>query len=210
MGKGGLANYDSNHYNSKQCKKNRTSRAKAGKTTNKMAALTSWFTRTPAASIVPSTVQAPTPIISTARNHEHGSSSISETTYTRPPSPRPSVPRPKSPCPYALRLLDDVRRASLCLPDTVLEAGEGDTFAPFVDDPPVVPQNEAWEVLDRTLNNAVGWGRTAEEVVPILRRGGNGVEALCRYVEHFVLGYGVTGTLLEGKMSVLWRAMELA
>lgn len=72
-----------------------------------------------------------------------------------------------------------------------------------------MPQNKAFEVLHRALNDAVGWGRTAEKVMPLIRQGGNGVEALCRYVEHFILDHGIMGTLLEGKMSALLRVMEL-
>lgn len=76
-------------------------------------------------------------------------------------------------------------------------------------EPPRTTITDAWEVLDPLLNNAIGWGATAEDVRPLIRRGANGVHALCRFVEYFVMEYGIEGALLEGKLNTLREAMEL-
>lgn len=74
---------------------------------------------------------------------------------------------------------------------------------------PVVPRVDAFEILDRKLNNTLGWGATAEAMVPIVRRGAKGVEAVHQFIEQFVLVYGVEGALLEGKISALLKAIGL-
>lgn len=96
-----------------------------------------------------------------------------------------------------------------CLPVSVPVAVDDDVLAKFAVKLPVVAKEDAWEVLDPMLNNAVGWGMSAEEVVPLIRRGEKGVEGLWKYVRGFVVEYGVPGALLEGKMAVLLKAIEI-
>lgn len=95
------------------------------------------------------------------------------------------------------------------LPESIPEAIDGDVLAKFAVELPVVSKEGAWEVLDPMLNNLVGWGRSPEEVAGLIRRGAKGVEGLWKYIRGFVIEYGVSGALLEGKVRVLLNAMEI-
>lgn len=212
VGKGGMRNYDTQHYNSAQCKKDRASKAKKKKAGSGLQKIASFFTSTPAAPSVPSTVKKPPLVISTAPiSHIPPISNIPRAAIIPSDSHSSSSQHNTDvvPCPLALRLLADLKEASLHLPHTVAEAQEDDVLAQFDVKAPEVPQLDAWEVLDRKLNNALGWGATAEAIVPIVRRGEKGVEALHQYIERFVLVYGVEGALLEGKISALLKAIRL-
>lgn len=127
------------------------------------------------------------------------------THFTTPALP----PSQTSPCPYALRLLDDVKQACLRLPQTVPEGRDDDILAKFTGPLPKVARDEAWEMLDRKLNGVLGWGTTAEVVATIIRRGEKGVAALHSYIERFVLSYGIEGKLLEGKVGILLKAIDI-
>lgn len=115
---------------------------------------------------------------------------------------------PVCPDKHAIALLARLDRAAQNLPSQVPEAGESDDIARAVisggpDDPA-----EAWEHLDHTLNRLVGYGVGVEEVVQRLRRGPLGIEGLSKYIRWFVVDYGVTGDLLEGKIGILLKAIE--
>ncbi|TFY55061.1 hypothetical protein EVG20_g9459 [Dentipellis fragilis] len=110
---------------------------------------------------------------------------------------------------YALDVLAHIVKAAQDLPQDVPEAKESDLIASIVhrggpDDP-----REAWEYLDPMLNQLLGYGVSVEEVSRHVRRGPLGVEGLCRYINGFVLEYGITGDLLEGKLRILLQAVEL-
>lgn len=106
-------------------------------------------------------------------------------------------------------MLDDLSRAIAHLPESIPEAGDDDVLARFAIKPPVVANDIAWEVLDPMLNNVIGSDLSVEHVVGLIRRGTKGVEALWRYIRWFVVENGVPGVLLQGKMSVLMRAIEI-
>lgn len=74
---------------------------------------------------------------------------------------------------------------------------------------PVVSRKNAGELLDQELNNILRWGMSVERVAELVWWGMKGVDALLRYVQWFVVKYGVLGVLLERKMSVLLKAIEI-
>lgn len=59
VGKGGIKNYDSQHFNSKKCRANLAAKTRKAKSSLNMKSLTSFFSKKPATTIVPSTVKAP-------------------------------------------------------------------------------------------------------------------------------------------------------
>ena len=110
---------------------------------------------------------------------------------------------------YALQLLARLDRAAHKLPTHIPEAEPHDDIACALsvgdpDDP-----SEAWEYLDPVLNNLLGYSSSVEDVARRVRRGPLGVEGLGRLIHRFVVTYGITGDLLEGKLGKLLEAIEL-
>jgi hypothetical protein len=66
-----------------------------------------------------------------------------------------------------------LRNATNSLPDTVPLATAADTLAQFSGDPTIDEGDEdAWEMVDRTLNRIIGYGATIEEISALIRRVG--------------------------------------
>lgn len=202
VGKGGIRNYDTQHFGSSQCQKNRAKTGRVKKSTNGMQKIVSFFSMKPTARPVLSTVKAPS-LINSKPSPSHNTGITPPTLTSAPASTRDPI----AGCPYALRLLADLRYAALQLPQTVPEAQDDDVLAQFATKPLEKTATDAFEVLDPILNNALGWAATEEEMAKIVRRGAKGVEGLCQYMECFVVDYGVPGVLLEGKITTLLKAM---
>lgn len=131
--------------------------------------------------------------------------------------PMPSTPGPTltsplvQPCQHALRLISKLRDVARNLPVSIPEGVLTDKMACFSQHWPVPDHaDEAWEVLDPILNGVLGWGRTADDVAHDIRRGVMGLDGLLAMVEHFVMGYGIRGSLLEGKMDILFKGVQIA
>lgn len=105
-------------------------------------------------------------------------------------------------------MLGGLRQATTHLPNSIPEANDDDVLARFTAKLPLVDRDSAWEFLDPILNNVVGWGASVEKVAGLIRRGPKGLEAMVRYLESFVVEYGISGVLLEGKIAVLMKAIE--
>jgi hypothetical protein len=108
-----------------------------------------------------------------------------------------------------LTLLARLNHAAQELPIQVPEAEANDEIACILsvgdpDDP-----SEAWEYLDPVLNRLLGYGSSLEDIARHVWRGPLGVEGLGQLICKFVVRYGVTGDLLEGKLESLLKAMEL-
>jgi hypothetical protein len=100
-------------------------------------------------------------------------------------------------------------RAAQELPIEVPEADANDEIACILsvgdpDDP-----SEAWEYLNPMLNRLLGYGSSLEDIARRVRRGPLGIEGLSQLIHKFVVGYGITGDLLEGKLEALLKAIEL-
>lgn len=110
---------------------------------------------------------------------------------------------------YVLVLLARLDRAAQELPTHIPEAEPHDNIACVLsvgdpDDP-----SEAWEYLDPVLNNLLGYSSSVEDIAQQVWHGPLGVEGLGRLIHRFVVNYGITGDLLEGKLGKLLEAIEL-
>jgi hypothetical protein len=108
-------------------------------------------------------------------------------------------------------LIDRLRVAIRMLPITVLVGTEDDVLAQFARAPFVDPSeyDDAWEMVDKTLNGAIGYGMSVAAVSAIIRRGRFGMDGLCDWLETCILEYGINPNLLEGKVQRLLDAMSL-
>ena len=70
-----------------------------------------------------------------------------------------------------------------------------------------VPRDEIWENVNPGLDRILGFGRSQEEIVAMIRRDREGLRGLCEYFEVLVEQGGVVGGLLEGKVTALMSAM---
>jgi hypothetical protein len=123
--------------------------------------------------------------------------------------PRTSARPDAGPDAHALVLLASINHAAQELPSLVPKAEECDAIARVVlagrpEDP-----SEPWEHLDSELNRLLGYGLDIEEIAQRVRRGPLGIKGLTQYINGFVVDYGITGALLEGKLERLSKAIEL-
>ena len=63
--------------------------------------------------------------------------------------------------------------------------------------------DDAWEMVDKTLNGAIGYGMSIAAVSAIIRWGRFGMDGLCDWLETCILEYGINPNLLEGKVQRL-------
>jgi hypothetical protein len=113
--------------------------------------------------------------------------------------------------PSAGSLIDQLQAAAQELLNSIAIATKEDILAQF-SGPPVFDQNEyddAWEMVDKTLNGVIRYGTSVTAVTPIIRRGGFGMDGLCTWLETCILEYRVDPVLLEGKVQCLLDAMSL-
>ncbi|TFY81793.1 hypothetical protein EWM64_g2219, partial [Hericium alpestre] len=117
--------------------------------------------------------------------------------------------RAPSICEYGQQQLRNLKIAIKNIPTSTLpEAADNDIIATFASKPQTLSADDTWEILDPMLNRLVGYGATVEEVATRLRSGERGLIALHHYIEHCVVGNGVSGVLLEGKIEVLMAAIR--
>jgi hypothetical protein len=80
-------------------------------------------------------------------------------------------------------------------------------LAPLVIDPD--EYEDAWEMVDETLNSVIGYGASVAAVAAIIQRGRFGMNGLCDWLDMCILQYGIDPKLLEGKVQCLLDAMRL-
>jgi hypothetical protein len=109
---------------------------------------------------------------------------------------------------YALALLARLDHAAQELPLHVPEAEANDEIACIlsVEDPN--DPSEAWEYLDPALNRLLGYGSSVEDIIQRMQRGPLGVAGLSCLICRFVVQYGIAGSLLEGKLNILFSAID--
>ncbi|KAH9013987.1 hypothetical protein EDB85DRAFT_1876665 [Lactarius pseudohatsudake] len=109
---------------------------------------------------------------------------------------------------HALALLANITHVAQELPLQIPKAEEHDDIARVILAEGPEDPSEAWEHLDRGLNRLLGYGVDIEDIAHRVRRGPLGVEGLTRYIHGFVVDYGISGGLLEGKLERLLKAIE--
>ncbi|KAH9165187.1 hypothetical protein EDB89DRAFT_1858599 [Lactarius sanguifluus] len=108
----------------------------------------------------------------------------------------------------ALALLANITRVAKELPLHIPEAEEHNDIARVILAEGPEDPSEAWEHLDHGLNRLLGYGVDIEAIEHRVRRGPLGVKGLTRYIHGFVVDYGISGGLLEGKLERLLKAIE--
>lgn len=124
-----------------------------------------------------------------------------------PPSP-PTIP-PSTGTVSTVSLLSELEHVSISLPLSTPEGTEMDVLARFSGNPLLELEagEDAWEMADRALNRAIGYGKTVEDIAKIIRRGPHGMDGLCKWMRTLVSELQVDEVLLEGKIKRLISAM---
>jgi hypothetical protein len=216
VGDGGAKNFKQ-HWGSLVCLKTATkNRSHTNQAGNNMKTITSFFSK-----VTPSLKKAVA-----LKGAPQSQSTQPACPTPNPPQPSLLLPTPSHeltmqgslsagikihghPDAYALVLLARLDCAAQELPKHIPEAEPHDNIACVLsvgspDDP-----REAWEYLDPVLNNLLGYSSSVEDVARRVRRGPLGVEGLGWLIHRFVVDYGITGDLLEGKIGKLLEAIEL-
>ncbi len=109
-----------------------------------------------------------------------------------------------------LPVLSRLCYASSRLPSDVLEGTSEDILARFSGDPvKEIPSGEdAWEHIDKALNQVIGYGATNDDIRGLVRRGPLGLDSLCTWFERCMLGLSILGALLENKIQRVLTAVE--
>ncbi|KAH9001812.1 hypothetical protein EDB86DRAFT_2827580 [Lactarius hatsudake] len=109
---------------------------------------------------------------------------------------------------HTLALLANIAHVAQELPLQIPEAEEHDDIARVILAEGPEDPSEAWEHLDHGLNRLLGYGVDIEDIAHRVWCGPLGIEGLTRYIHGFVVDYGITGGLLEGKLERLLKAIE--
>ena len=101
--------------------------------------------------------------------------------------------------------------AILQLPEAVALATPADELAQFSGNPAeeLHIYDDPWEMVDQALNAVVSYGRTTADIVGLIRKGRNGMDRLCNWLEVCIKVLQIDPVLLEGKMNCLLEAMAL-
>jgi len=108
-------------------------------------------------------------------------------------------------------LINQLRAVTQSLPSSIAIGTEDDVLAQF-SEPLVVNPNEcddAWQMIDKILNGAIGYDMSVAGVTAIIRRGRLGMDGMCDWLEACISKHGVHPMLLEGKIQRLLDAMNL-
>ncbi|KAH8987652.1 hypothetical protein EDB92DRAFT_1948499 [Lactarius akahatsu] len=109
---------------------------------------------------------------------------------------------------HALALLANITCVAQELPLQIPEAEEHDEIARIILAEGPEDPSEGWEHLYHGLNRLLGYGADIEDIAHCVRHRPLGVEGLTWYIHGFVIDYGITGRLLEGKLERLLKAIE--
>jgi hypothetical protein len=124
---------------------------------------------------------------------------IDEEPFESPPIPSKSHP-----------LITRLRALAASLPTSVPIGTDNDEFACFAVDPTtmVQPGNDPWEdVVNPTYDRVIGFGRSALDIVGLIRRGQYGMEGFCNWSEACIERLDISPSLLEGRLGKVMQAM---
>lgn len=144
---------------------------------------------------------------------EHSHSPIDVDTYENNLM-SPSIPHVDKSSPSE-SMLSQLRRATTRLPESIAFASPSDTLARFSGDPEAEAETYAaeyedpWEMVDKSLNAVIGYGKTVAEIANLIRRGTLGMDGVCNWLEICLDRLHISPDLLEGKMQRFLDAMAL-
>jgi hypothetical protein len=101
-----------------------------------------------------------------------------------------------------LKLLKDLCATVANLPLSVSEADVSDLLALFAMRPVLnTAIEDHWEIVDPVLNRLLGWGKTIEEIKLLVRRGPQGMDGFCNWLEVYMTEGRLRGAKAEAETS---------
>ncbi|KAH9925085.1 hypothetical protein B0H21DRAFT_826674 [Amylocystis lapponica] len=112
----------------------------------------------------------------------------------------------------ALQLIRRLRRLASNLPEMVPLGHPEDVLAQFVNFDPAAALasqecEDAWEAVNKALDNTIGYRKSIPELISIVRRGAYGITGFCARLEAICNDYNIDGVLLEGRLNNLSTAV---
>ena len=103
-----------------------------------------------------------------------------------------------------------LRQLVLCLSLTVPKGTSTDSISQFSASlRDSIPAGEdAWEVIDKTLNNLLGYGKSTKQIAAQIRRGPLGADGLIRWLEACLEDLHIDEGLLQPKFDRLLDALK--
>lgn len=212
-GPGGLVNLHKTHRFKKVCVDEKERLEKAAATAAKSRTMFNFFQKKLPS--VPSTVQAPDPVLPSSSASAPlasipaiitGKSSATPSTSPIPPPVRSeSYRRLKK---LIRQLLDAARRLPLSIP----EADDTNPLAVFSADPASyleanVNPAEIWQLLSSNFHKAFGYGEGPETRERMIETGPYGLGGFCRFLDYFV-DRGMEGGMVELKVEQVQEALN--
>lgn len=109
-------------------------------------------------------------------------------------------------------LLVQLRAASRSLPPSVPLGTIDELLAQFSSDPTFevaeIDPDERWEYINKATDRVFGYGMSAQDLAPIIRRGIYGMDGVCTWLEICVNSLGIELVLLEGRIERMLEAMK--
>jgi hypothetical protein len=110
-------------------------------------------------------------------------------------------------------LFHQLRNASQALPTSVPYGTADDKLARFSASPVFevhgMDCDKVWEYIDKATDQVFGYGMSAVQLSPLIRRGLYGMDGVCEWLEQCVKELGIDVVLLEGRVEWLIKAMKL-
>jgi hypothetical protein len=106
-------------------------------------------------------------------------------------------------------LLTELARIAQTLPSSIPLAVPTDALAAYSGDPRMEldTDDDPWEMVDRTLNRTLGYGKTTSEIAALIRRGPLGIDGMVNWLRRAVFDLKINESLLEHKVRRLIDAM---
>ena len=209
----GIANLEQRHRGKKICRETQERRDKEAKK-KKDGSLLTFFGKRPNATPIPSNVWPSIPV----RGHDFSASAspaILDLSVTSPRPPKEATVCTLKPAvePVIGDFLGKLHNLIENLPASIPEASDYDRLAVFAGNPaeydnPNLSPDELWEeTLNGLFKSALGWGIEGN-MDEVIRRGRKGLDGLMNFVKYFVVKWGVSMGLFEGKLAYLISELE--
>jgi hypothetical protein len=116
-----------------------------------------------------------------------------------------------APCALGLQLVQKLWRLAKGLPSSIPAGVSDELLSCFGGDPrqEVEEDEDPWEMVNRALDNALGYGKTPEYLVTCMCRGSLGIDGLCNWLELSICFLGVQGVLLELRVEKVMKSLQI-